>query len=354
MAWNAHRRRSTAPNNIGQLGDKCGEALGHYARDTHRARYSWIDNFVRVTDPILGADLDDALVRALRSGAPENAFLTPPDTLDTQEHRGFRYPGERRGSDLHDDLRMEDFLARVNPEDVSLENLRQWRIREYATDDEVPSREFRAYNAIIFEVPRGDKLYALSLGEWFEIAQNHVMEVNQELNRIEDHDVLALDNARSGETEGEYNQRIAASSGGRLALLDTRTVSYGGGRSSIEICDLLSSDRAFIHVKAKTKSSTLSHLFAQGLNSAQAFRDRRFRQLAREQCPASHHFIFDDEPRIAEHTVTFAIITHAPGELRAALPFFSKQSLANAARELSNMGYQVRLKKIPIADAAGT
>ncbi len=40
--------------------------------------------------------------------------------------------------------------------------------------------------------------------------------------------------------------------------------------------------------------------------------------------------------------------------LRAALPFFSKQSLANAARELSNMGYQVRLKKIPIADAAGT
>jgi hypothetical protein len=40
------------------------------------------------------------------------------------------------------------------------------------------------------------------------------------------------------------------------------------------------------------------------------------------------------------------IITQAEGDLRDALPFFSKQSLANAVRELFNMGYQVRLKKI--------
>jgi uncharacterized protein (TIGR04141 family) len=58
-----------------------------------------------------------------------------------------------------------------------------------------------------------------------------------------------------------------------FALLDADPVIYGGGRSAIEICDLLSTDRVFVHVKAKTKSSTLSHLFAQGLNSAQAFRD---------------------------------------------------------------------------------
>lgn len=73
------------------------------------------------------------------------------------------------------------FLSRANRDDVSIENLRQWRIREYTTDDDVSSREFRVYNAIIFEVGRGEKLYALSLGEWFEIAQNHVAEVNQEL-----------------------------------------------------------------------------------------------------------------------------------------------------------------------------
>ena len=101
-----------------------------------------------------------------------------------------------------------------------------------------------------------------------------------------------------------------------------------------------------------TKSSTLSHLFAQGLKSAQAFRDMRFRELASAICPATHRFVFQGEPRISDHTVTYANITQAEGNLREALPFFSKPSLANPARKLLDMRYQVRLKKIPVkADA---
>ena len=338
----------SAPITFDQLGRKCGEALHHYGRDAYRARYGWIDNFVRVTDPALLGDLDAALVATLRTGAPENAFLTPRDTLDTQEHRGFRYPYQKRGTDLYPDLRMEEFLGRIDPATITLESLNQWRIREYTADDDTPSREFRVYDAIVYEIARGDKLFALSLGEWFEIAQDHVAAVNGELTRIPDHENLVMADAQQGETEGEYNERAANDSGGQLALFDARPVRYGGGRSSIEVCDLLSADRNFIHVKAKTKSSTLSHLFAQGLNSAQAFRDARFRELAIAACPDSHRFVFEGEPRISDHTVTFAIITQAPGDLRGALPFFSKQSLANAARELFNMGYRVRLKKISV------
>lgn len=337
-----------APINFDQLGGKCGEALEHYERDAYRERYSWIDNFARVSDPVLIGELDAAMAQELRGGAPENAFLTPPDTLDTQEHRGFRYPRQRKGADPYPDLRIVDFFARIDPAAITLENLKQWRIREYTVSDDVPSRSFRVYDALIYESARDDKLYALSLGEWFEIAQDHVTEVNNEIAHIPDNDELALDDAESGESEGEYNERAANNSGGQLALLDANLVQYGGGRSSIEVCDLLALDRNFIHVKAKTKSSTLSHLFAQGLNSAQAFRDMRFRQLAAAICPATHTFIFDGEPRISEHTVTYAIITQAEGSLRDALPFFSKQSLANAARDLVNMGYKVRLKKIDI------
>ena len=227
------------------------------------------------------------------------------------------------------------------------------------TQKHLPNRQsrvvwkFRVYDAIIYETTRDDKLFAMSLGEWFEIAQDHVAEVNRALAQIPDHETLVLDDARQGEPEGAYNERTANNSGGHLALLDARLVRYGGGRSSIEICDLLAADRNFIHIKAKTKSSTLSHLFAQGLNSAQAFRYTRFRELASAICPESHRFVFDDEPRISDYTGTYAIITHAAGELRDALPFFSKQSLANAARELSNMGYQVRLKKIMIDAGVG-
>lgn len=333
-----------------QLGDKCAEALVQFGTNRYRERYAWIDNFNRISDPTKISELDGLLVEQLRAGSPENAFLTPPDTLDTQEHRGFLYPRERKGSDLHQDLRIEQLLALVggDPAEITVDDLRRWKIREFTTSDEIPSRQFSAYDAIIYEVTEGTKLYVLSFGEWFEIAQDHVAAVNDQVSQIPDAE-FALINGHIGEAEGDYNKRAAVASNGELALLDAKPVPYGGGRSSIEVCDLLSLNRIFIHVKAKTKSSTLSHLFAQGLNSAQAFRDARFRQLALARCPATHPAMFNGEPRSSDFTIAYAIITQAPGDLRKALPFFSKQSLANAGGMLRNMGYQVRLKKIAAA-----
>ncbi|GLR90334.1 DUF6119 family protein [Bradyrhizobium iriomotense] len=331
-----------------QLGDKCAQALGYFSSNRYRDRYAWIDNFNRLADPVKVAELDARLVEEIRTGAPENAYLTPPDTLDTQEHRGFLYPRERKGVELHPDLRMEEWLSAIDdPRAITLEYLRRWKFREFTVSEEIP-RQFTVYDAIIYEVTQGTKLYVLSFGEWFEIAQDHVATVNGQVAQIREHSELNMIDARSGETEGEYNRRAAASSNGEFVLLDAKSVAYGGGRSSIEICDLLSLQRVFIHVKAKTKSATLSHLFAQGLNSAQAFRDHSFRQLAIAKCPNSHQALLSGEPRIDEFTVTYAIITHARGNLRDALPFFSKQSLANAAQLLRNMGYQVRLKKIAV------
>lgn len=342
----------SAPLTFGQLGEKCADALAQYNNVRYRDRYPWVDNFNRINDPTHIASLEANLAEALRSGAYENTFLTPPDTLDQQHHRGFRYPGERNNSDLHPDLRMEDFLAKVDPRTVTVESLKKWRIREFSVDDNIPSREFAVHEAIIYEVMLDTKLYVLSFGEWFEVAHDHVLAVNNQIAQIRNHPELRLVDANAHENEGEYNRRAALASNGTFALLDADPVIYGGGRSSIEICDLLSTDRVFVHVKAKTKSSTLSHLFAQGLNSAQAFRDVRFRELAINKCPSSHRNIFEGEPRASDFTITFAIITQAAGDIRDALPFFSKQSLANATSVLMNMGYQVRLQKIAIAHPA--
>jgi uncharacterized protein (TIGR04141 family) len=333
-----------------QLGDKCAQTLAHFSTNRYRNRYAWIDNFNRISDPVKIFELDSKLMDELRTGVPENAFLTPPDTLDTQEHRGFLYPRERKGSDLHPDLRIEELLSLLEDELATMDvtDLKRWKIRDFTISDETPSRQFSVYDAIIYEAAQDIKLYVLSFGEWFEIAQDHVAKVDRQVAQIPDHLELALIDARTGETEGVYNRRAADASNGDLALLDADPVQYGGGRSSIEICDLLSLRRIFVHVKAKTKSSTLSHLFAQGLNSAQAFRDARFRQLAVAHCPASHHAIFGGEPRPSDFTITYAIITKAAGDLRNALPFFSKQSLANVGEMLGNVSFQVRLKKISV------
>ncbi len=339
----------TAALTFDELGGKCAEALRYFGQTQYRNRYPWIDNFVRVRDPGLIGELEQMLLEELQTGAPLNAFLTPPKMLDTQEPRGYLYPHERRGSELHMDLLIEEFLTHEVPlNELTIVDVKRLKIREFAMDGAGPSDEFSIYASIVYEVERESKLYVLSRSEWFEIDQDYVRSVITQLAGIPDHLALNLCSARPVEPESNYNRRAADESQGFLALLDRQVIQYGGGHSSIEICDLLSLNKDFIHVKAKTKSSTLSHLFSQGLNSAQAFRDSKFRELAREACPPSHRSLFEGDPHIPEFTVTFAIITRAQEDLRAALPFFSKQSLANAVRMLINMGYRAKLKKIPV------
>jgi uncharacterized protein (TIGR04141 family) len=209
------------------------------------------------------------------------------------------------------------------------------------------------FDSIVYEVGIEDKLYALSQGEWYTIAQDYVNEVIQDLNLINEHPDLELPDALPEENEGVYNKRAFDENVGQFSLMDRRTVSYGGGKSSIEVCDLLSLDKNFIHIKAKTKSSSLSHLFAQGLVSAQVMRDPKFRELAIATCdqPTHHHLFADDGFQASAHNVTYAIITSANTSIKDALPFFSKQSLVNAAREIRNMGYKVWIKKISVAQA---
>jgi uncharacterized protein (TIGR04141 family) len=338
------------------LADKCVEALTIYKSTKYRERYPWIDNFVRVKDPVVIAELDEMMLDDFTSPEAENVFLSPPNLLDTQEHRGFRYPSERKG--FHDDLRLRDFLevyeskSSATRSGLSISDLQRMKIRHFAADDRL-NDSFTVYASVIYEVVRGECLFTLTRGEWFQVDQGYVATVDHEVSEIKDHPDLVLPTALQGEPEGDYNQRASDLSGGYLALMDMKTIQYGGGQSKMEVCDLLSLDRNFIHVKSKTKSAALSHLFAQGLNSAQAFRDAEFRKLAAEKCNPSHKALFPVEPiNPVDHAVTYAVITTAPNALHKALPFFSRQSLANAARQLRNMGYRIFLKKIFVEPTA--
>jgi uncharacterized protein (TIGR04141 family) len=333
------------PIQFDKLSEKCREAFRFYRETTYKERYRWIDNFQRVRDKGTIETLENELSERIRNGSLDNVFLTPPHLGDTQEQHDYKYP---RGRDFFSDLRLEDFLLGRERAELSVELLKRQHIREYINSGGEPSRKFSVFDAIIYETKRGNKLFALSHGEWFEIDQDYVRQVTEELQLIPEHPDLLLPDANSDEKEPDYLRRAAAASNGYLELLDQNEVEYGGGHSSIEICDLLANDKNFIHVKARTKSSTLSHLFSQGLVSAQVLREVKFRQLAREKCK-THGHIFEVEKFVpSEHAVTYAVMTTATNDLKEALPFFSKQSLANAARELRNMQYRVYVRKIPV------
>ena len=319
-------------------------------KDDYKAKgYDWIDHFQREYDPVVLGELDQALVDDLRAEQLDHIFLAAPSTLDWQLHDGFLFARERADSaEKRDDLRIEEWRAKHDRDDITLDKLKSERIRRFAGHETQPAEVFSVYESIIYERKRGGFLYALTGAEWYKIEQSHVTAVEADLKKIKLCDDK-LPPATKGEYEGAYNKRVAKDSKGKYQLLDTKTVMFGGGMSKIEVCDLLSDTKQFIHVKNHIKSATLSHLFAQGTVSAQCFRDSRFRDLAKKKCEPSHAPLFDGDPMPKDYEVIFAIISSSTGDIRDALPFFSKQSLVNAAQIITGLGHPLCIMRIDIA-----
>ncbi len=103
-----------------------------------------------------------------------------------------------------------------------------------------------------------------------------------------------------------------------------------------------------IFVKRYGDSSVLSHLFAQGVVSAETFRrEKKFRELVNSHLPSTHALgTAVEQMSPQDFTVTFAIISESPKPLHESLPFFSKVNLRNAVKLLESNGYKVRLAKI--------
>ncbi len=110
-----------------------------------------------------------------------------------------------------------------------------------------------------------------------------------------------------------------------------------------------------IHVKRGMSSSTLSHLFQQGLLSAQSMQeDEQFRSKVRKLLPTQFDDAFVQGIDTSAYEVVYAIIVaHAPNvKLSKRLPFFSRVVLKNAAQRLSNSGYKVSVCLVNVLKAA--
>ncbi|MBK9589344.1 MAG: TIGR04141 family sporadically distributed protein [Sphingomonadales bacterium] len=66
-----------------------------------------------------------------------------------------------------------------------------------------------------------------------------------------------------------YNQDVAKELAGSFCM-DADLITHGGGHSKIEFCDVITAEKAFLHVKRYSGSAQLSHLFSQGVVSARA------------------------------------------------------------------------------------
>lgn len=254
-------------------------------------------------------------------------------------------------------------------EELTLAHLKRDRVLAVEGGGDV-IREWPVFRCLTGELEVDGRTYLLEDGDVFEVEPDYLKDLDRYLDELEESDIGLPDSPmRNGEeeTEGDYNRRASETSDTHL-LLDKETVKVDTHTSPIEICDVLTTDRRFVHVKRKLQSASLSHLFSQGYVSADLFlMSPDYRTATRDKIAEAEReragragdpsfrgrfqAVLDfDTPNTSLLEVVYAIVAKWGGRsLVGALPFFSKVNLRRHADDLRRMGYRVSYKRIEVA-----
>ncbi len=329
-------------NPINLLPKLCSILLRAYESRRVEHRYPVINNINLVRDPSDISRLDVALDAVLATNPHHDVTLAPPEIVNWEEVQWFRIEGSRAPPPAID-LQFSAIRTRLAPNPPTVGGLRSLQICTVRPDGTPGMQGWSAYDCVLTEIsdPNNSTIRCILMaGDWYEVANSLIQQVVQNLRLIPEHTTRRLPNAEANDTEGVYNGNLATSNPESLALLDAKAVSYGGGRSRIEVCDLLSIGKQLYHIKDYHGSATLSHLFAQGTVSARLLLERDFRSEIRTRFGAIvQQVIPEANITPSEYEVVFGIICEPTRNIPVDLPFFSKLRLLEAVRELRRLGF---------------
>jgi len=348
---------STEP--IADLPATCERALAAFKDDSYKQEFGWIDDLQLLREKTLISKLDSQLVEHLRDGNQNGAHLAMPEVIDWEDIKHFTIAGTRDFA--YEELDLDSYLEGLGSGafSITLDNLKNRGVSVVYSRTETPDERWTLYRCIVAEERIDEQLYALIEGRWFAISSTLVSQVDDFVNTLPSANIT-FPAARPGEYESDYNARAARSSRGELLNLDAKLIRAAGATSDIEFCDLLSSSGDLIHIKRKARSSTLSHLFAQGAVSANTFAiDGEFRDHVRQVINEISDPLFKDKwldivppasstVNRSDYHVTFAVIARPKRTGNDWIPFFSKLNLMNQSKTLINLGFKVSITQIPI------
>ncbi|HYS54239.1 MAG TPA: TIGR04141 family sporadically distributed protein [Thermoanaerobaculia bacterium] len=217
--------------------------LARSSDTAYKIRYPWVDNILEVRDPVKRERLDNQLIEILRSGDVGSTWLAVPDIMDWTDIAGFSY-SKASSADTYPDLHLNDYVAFTGSEEISEMALRRHYVFARRASTEQIFAKWPVYRCLYAEISIDDETYLLNGGEWYQIDNDFVTLVNKAIESIPSSGVAPL-SYKLGEDEGQYNQRLAESINGS-SCLDRKLISYGGGKSSVEFCDVFTPPRQVI------------------------------------------------------------------------------------------------------------
>ena len=328
------------------LGTVCDTVLDLYNETTYRTNFGWVDYIKRERSGTIKAQLEQDLVDDLRSNSPD-AYLAPPGVVDWERFECFKISGG--GRKTYSDLDISEYISFNDKSKISIDTLKSHRVEFYSDSSKPHEHHWTVFRCLNFETEISKKRYFLNDGEWFAVNKEYSKRITESLNQLQVSGATIPKIKRKAdgklEHEGEYNIRVC-NENPMIALMDKKTVKCLGAKSQIEVCDLLTDSRQYIHVKHKKGgSSNLSHLFMQARNSAEALvSDETFRKAAREKLKGLRSSwegrITINRPNTSEIEIILAFLgskSNLPGH---ELPFFSQVSLVRTYEALISMGYK--------------
>ncbi|WP_175997896.1 TIGR04141 family sporadically distributed protein [Burkholderia stabilis] len=327
---------------------------GYYANDDYKTSFSWVDNVRKVKDDASIDALNVQLVQAVSARNP-GVIITLPEIGAWDTIQGFSFTRNKDG--VRPVIDTADYIATIpDLTQLTIEGLKRDRLFVHDIDDNITDHS--VYRCIYFEIVDGNKTKIIFDGKWYEIDAAFIGRIASTLNLIQISnlafpavEVWDEDGKSKIESEGDYNARAAAAHG--YFLLDKKLVKTDRATSSIELCDILTPAKQFVHVKhRKGGSAGLSHLFAQGGVAAEIMLgDKAFRKKARVVLrnvnPVACDLVPLEKIKSSEYEIVFLILGEGNATLKQNLPFFSKVNLSRAFENLTQRGFRVSIAGVP-------
>jgi uncharacterized protein (TIGR04141 family) len=238
-------------------------------------------------------------------------------------------------------------------------------VAAFAENEDRPFEPWSVYHSLVGSLVLEGERYALNEGRWYRVNQAFRDAADQKFRglygppdpKLRPFKKTAHLSAKGRkakvtyQSEESYNQEMAAATG--YFLLDRKLIQIDEvPGSGIEPCDLLDLEgRRLIHVKKSSRqSSVLSHFFKQGRNAAQMLRQYepyKAKLIATVKASYGSTEATELEAALARRwTVEFQIADFPRADGTNNIPFFSKLTLRDEARNIEAMDFDVSVRFI--------
>ena len=341
----ADNLRFSAKSDV-SLSELLKDVLNAYKSDSYKEKgLEWIDHIQAVRDSKIIASLDEEVINHIKNDSLDKPVIAPNKIISYLDIEGYFISGMNSShtfkENFYDDIPAEQFWKfisdKINPENI-IDKLKSSSLYYWLSDSS--QKVSSIYNCLFIEIEYENEKFFINNGDWFKIESTYYTDIKNKIDRIEKFNDPAIPSCAENWNEGEFNEKFSESAPDRFKLFDKKNFHLPDyGHSRIEPADIITIEKQFIHVKKGGSSANLSHLFAQGVVSAQLYKNEILFINEINKLFEEGYFKPDDEIEVI-YGVIDKRFTKKASEI---LPFFSMVNLSQHYDNLSNMGVRCRL-----------